>query len=188
MRKFGLWLATVFMLFSTTLAAAAEGTAYDYSFTAIDGAPMPLSDYKGKVLLVVNTASLCGLTPQYTGLQKLYSDYKDQGLVIIGVPSNDFGGQEPGSAAEVLKFTKDTYGVTFPLTQKAVVSGKDADPFYIWAGQQKAGGFFTAKPRWNFHKYLIDRNGVLQGSFASWSEPDNDELKAAIEKALKTQM
>ena len=186
MRKFTLWLMALFIAFSPTLAMA--GTAYDYSFTAIDGTPMPLSNYKGKVLLVVNTASLCGLTPQYAGLQKLYDDYKDQGLVIIGVPSNDFGGQEPGSAAEVLKFTKDTYGVTFPLTQKAVVSGKDADPFYIWAGTQQAGGFFTAKPRWNFHKYLIDRNGVLQGSFASWNEPDNADLKAAIETALKAQM
>ena len=122
---------------STVIAHAepkpSDKTAYDFSFETLGGEPMPLSQYKGKVLLIVNTASHCGFTPQYEGLEKLYQKYKDRGLVVIGVPSNDFGAQEPGSATEIQQFCKLNYGVTFPLTSKQVVSGDGAHPFYLWA-------------------------------------------------------
>jgi len=156
-----------------------DKSAYDFSFEALDGSPMPLSQFKGKVILVVNTASKCGFTPQYKGLEALYLKYKDKGLVIIGVPSNDFGQQEPGSAAEIKQFCALNYGVTFPMTAKQVVSGNNAHPFYLWA--YSVLGFGSA-PKWNFHKYLIDTNGRVVDYFASTTAPDSDKLAAAIEK------
>lgn len=167
-----------------TTPAAAPSTAYDYSFSTPEGGDMPLSAYRRKVLLVVNTATLCGFAPQFAGLQKLHEEYGDKGLVIIGVPSNDFGGQEPGESKDVAKAVRDSYGVTFPLTAKATVAGDGAHPFYVWAGQAQGTGFFTAKPRWNFHKYLIGRDGKVAGSFASWNEPQGDEVVKAVKAAL----
>lgn len=158
-------------------------TAYDFSFNHLmEDKPLLLAEFKGKVILLVNTASQCGFTPQYEGLEKLYETYKDQGFVIIGVPSNDFGGQEPGSNQEIAKFCKINYGVTFPMASKEVVSGDDAHPFYKWA--RKTLGFGTA-PKWNFHKYLINRKGELVDYFNSTTSPENDRVKEAIEKALK---
>jgi glutathione peroxidase len=160
-------------------------SAYDFSFKTLVGeAAMPLSAFKGKVLLVVNTASQCGFTSQYTGLEKLYKDYKDRGLVVIGVPSNDFGGQEPGSSEEIAKFCKLNYGVSFPMASKEVVSGDGAHPFYGWA--KSTLGFGTA-PKWNFHKYLVDKNGKLIDHFNSTTGPDSQSLVDAVEKALSEQ-
>lgn len=170
-------LSVLFIGFASS-AYAADKTAYDFSFEAIDGSPMPLSAYKGKVLLVVNTASECGFTPQYAGLEKLYSAYKDQGLVILGVPSNDFGGQEPGSNDEIKEFCESRFRITFPLTGKTVVKGDDAHAFYQWVSAQ------TASPKWNFYKYLIARDGTLIESYSSATTPDSDTLKEAIEAAL----
>jgi glutathione peroxidase len=168
--------------FSRANAASQDGTAYDYSFTTLIGEkPLPLSQFKGKVVLVVNTASQCGFTKQYDGLQKLYDTYKDQGFVILGVPSNDFGAQEPGSSEEIATFCKKNFGVTFPMASKQVVSGDEAHPFYLWA--RKTLGFGTA-PKWNFHKYLIGRDGALLDYFNSTTSPEADSLKTAIEKAL----
>ncbi len=164
----------------TGCAHAADQDAYAFSFTAIDDSPMPLAAYRGKVLLVVNTASECGFTPQYEGLETLYQTYKDQGLVILGVPSNDFGGQEPGSNEQVKEFCALRH-ITFPLAGKQVVSGDDAHPFYKWAGEQVG---VLGRPKWNFHKYLIGRNGALIDYFHSTTKPDSDALKSAIEKAL----
>jgi glutathione peroxidase len=172
-------LTGVLMFFNT--ASAAE-SAYDFSFKTLMGnKDLPLKDYQGKVLLVVNTASQCGFTKQYEGLEKLYREYEKQGLVIIGVPSNDFGNQEPGTGEEIANFCKINYGVTFPMTAKVAVSGKDADPFYVWAKQTL--GFGTA-PKWNFHKYLINREGQLIDYFNSTTAPDSPKVKKAIEKAL----
>lgn len=165
-------------------AGVSQVTAHSFSFTAIDGKPLPLSDYKGKVMMVVNTASNCGLTPQYEGLEKLYQTYKDKGFVVIGVPSNDFGGQEPEAEKEIAAFTQNTYNVTFPLTQKNVVTGDKAHPFYVWAAAQKAGGLTGSKPLWNFHKYLIDRSGNVVGGFASWTSPASESITALIEQKL----
>lgn len=170
--------------FSKANAVPQDGTAYDYSFTTLIGEkPLPLSQFKGKVVLVVNTASQCGFTKQYDGLQKLYDSYKDQGLVILGVPSNDFGSQEPGSSEEIATFCKKNFGVTFPMASKQVVSGDNAHPFYVWA--RKTLGFGTA-PKWNFHKYLVGRDGALLDYFNSTTSPEADSLKDAIEKALAT--
>jgi glutathione peroxidase len=175
----------VLLMFGFTSAKAEDtkkGSAYDYGFkTLIGEEPLPLSQFKGKVVLIVNTASQCGFTRQYSGLQKLYDDYKDKGLVILGVPSNDFGGQEPGSSSEIATFCKLNYGVTFPMASKQVVSGDAAHPFYLWAREML--GFGTA-PKWNFHKYLVGRDGTLIDYFNSTTAPDSESLVKAVEAAL----
>lgn len=165
-------------------AVAAEATpigAHAFSFTAIDGKPMPLADYRGKAVLVVNTASFCGFTPQYQQLQALWEKYRDRGLVVIGVPSNDFGQQEPGSTKEIKDFCETNYHIDFPLTEKVVVTGDAAHPFYRWAGEQLGP---LAKPRWNFHKYLIDGEGRLVDWFSSITEPMAVRVTRAVEAAL----
>lgn len=156
-------------------------SAHDFEFTSIDGKPMKLAAFAGKPILVVNTASKCGLTPQYAGLQALADKYKDK-LVVLGVPCNDFGGQEPGSEAQIQDFCATNYKVGFPMTAKNAVVGPGAHPLYKWAVTQ-AGG--DAAPKWNFHKYLIGADGELFGTFGSKVAPDAPELIAAIDDALK---
>jgi len=157
-------------------------TAHDFTFTSIEGKPLPLSEFAGKTVLLVNTASACGLTPQYEGLQKLWDAKSQDGLVVLGVPSNDFGAQEPGSEAEVQSFCQVRYGVTFPLTSKNPVTGKDAHPLYKWIAEQTGD---AGLPKWNFHKYLIGKDGSLLGTFGSMTAPDALELTSAIDTALK---
>lgn len=170
---------------TTEIQASSEfsaDSAYSFSFqTLTTHEPLPLAAYKGKVMLVVNTASKCGFTPQYKSLEALYNKYKDRGLVIIGVPSNDFGGQEPGSATEIADFCRLNYGVSFPMTAKEIVSGKKAHPFFLWA--RKELGFLSA-PKWNFHKFLISRQGKLIQFYYSTTAPDSKKLIKAIEQAL----
>ncbi len=161
-------------------AQASARSAYDFSFTAITGEAMPLSEFAGRVLLIVNTASQCGYTGQYAGLQKLWTQYRARGLTVIGAPSNDFGGQEPGNEQEILGFCSSTYGVTFPLTEKISVRGADAHPFYRWAAANDA----KAAPRWNFHKILIDRNGQLATAFPTATEPLAAPLILRLEMLL----
>jgi glutathione peroxidase len=156
-------------------------SAHAFSFTSLDGKPMKLSDFAGKPVLVVNTASECGLTPQYRGLQDLWNSYRDRGLVVLGVPSNDFGGQEPGTETEIQSFCETNYGVSFPMTAKVHVAGSDAHPLYKWVLQQ-AGA--DAAPKWNFHKYLIDASGNLAGTYGSKVTPDDPTLKRDIEAQL----
>jgi len=157
--------------------------AYSYSFKDINEEDViNLSDYKGKTLVVVNTASLCGFTYQYDGLQKLYDDYKDQGLIVLGVPSNDFGNQESGTNSEVKEFCESTFSITFPLTEKNVVKGKDAHPFFKWS--KKELGFIGGVPRWNFHKYLIGKDGEILNWYSSMTSPTSDGLTKQIEEAL----
>lgn len=170
------------LMVSLFSSSAQAGNGYDFSFKTLSGQhPLPLSQYKGKVLLIVNTASKCGFTKQYAELEKLYEKYKDRGFVILGVPSNDFGGQEPGSNEEIANFCQVNFGVTFPMAAKEIVSGDQAHPFYRWAKQTL--GFGTA-PKWNFHKYLIDRNGRLVDYFNSTTSPDATRVHEAIEKLL----
>jgi glutathione peroxidase len=157
------------------------GSAHDYAFTSIDGAPLPLSQFKGKAVLVVNTASQCGLTPQYAGLEQLWADYRDKGLVVLGVPSNDFGAQEPGSENEIKTFCETRFSVDFPMTSKNVVQGEGAHPFYRWAKAQLGE---EAEPKWNFHKILIGKDGRPVHGFGSRTEPGDPALKAAIDSAL----
>ena len=176
----------MFSIFSNP-AAASDKTAHDFSFTSIAGKPLGLAAFTGKVVLIVNTASKCGFTPQYDGLEALYKKYHDKGFEVLGVPSNDFGGQESGTEAEIVKFCQTTYDITFPMTSKAVVSGKEAHPFYQWAKAQKKGGLIFSTPRWNFHKYLIGKDGALLGSYSSATKPDDADLAKEIEAALAAQ-
>ncbi len=169
--------------FENTKAEDNMNSAYDFSFTKLaTNDPLPLSQFRGKVLMVVNTASKCGFTRQYSELQKLFDRYKERGFIILGVPSNDFGAQEPGTGEEIAKFCKINYGVTFPMAAKEIVSGDDKHPFYVWA--RDSLGFGTA-PKWNFHKYLIDRNGNLVDYFNSTTSPEADRILEAIEKLLE---
>jgi glutathione peroxidase len=156
--------------------------AHDFTFTGIGGEKLPLDRFKGKPVLVVNTASECGFTPQYAGLQKLWQRYKDRGLIVLGVPSNDFGGQEPGTEPEIAAFCTKNYGVDFPLTAKVDVVGAKAHPFYKWLASELGD---AGQPRWNFHKYLIGPDGAIAGVFPSKVAPESLELGTAIEAALK---
>ncbi|MBU6371903.1 MAG: glutathione peroxidase [Alphaproteobacteria bacterium] len=160
--------------------APAATSAHAFSFEGLTGGAIPLSAYKGKVVLVVNTASKCGFTPQYEGLQKLYDARKGQDFVIVGVPSGDFGGQELGSSKEIAQFCKLNYGVTFPMATKNHVVGADAHPFYKWA---LASFGPSTEPKWNFHKILIGKDGKVVAAFGSRTTPDSPELAAAIAKA-----
>jgi glutathione peroxidase len=155
-------------------------TAHDFTFESIDGDKLPLSAWKGKPVLVINTASFCGYTSQYAGMEALWRQYKDRGLIMVAVPSNDFGGQEPGSAAEIKTFC-ETYDVSFPLSRKEPVIGAQAHPFYRWVVSELGE---DAAPKWNFHKYLVDGNGLLVGAWPSRVTPQSKEVTTAIEGAL----
>jgi len=175
-------LAAVVLFASLSLPAAERKvpmSLHEITLNTLNGKPQSLGTYKGKVVLAVNVASECGFTPQYAGLQKLYTEYKDRGLVILGFPCNQFGGQEPGTAAQIESFCQKNYGVTFPLFEKLDVKGAGQAPVYL---------FLTAKydePKWNFHKYLVGKDGQVLSAFPSKVAPDSAELKAAIEAALK---
>lgn len=162
--------------------AGAEGQAlldYEFRRLASEDSVNLADEYSGDVVLVVNTASKCGNTPQYDGLEKLYQEYGERGLTVLGVPSNDFMGQEPGTEEEIQEFCRLTYKVKFPMTEKTVVKGKDAHPMYV--GLAEASGTY---PTWNFHKYLIGRDGQLIEQFSPRTQPYDDDLVDAIETAL----
>jgi glutathione peroxidase len=156
-------------------------TAHQFAFNAIDGGALPLSAWAGHPVLVVNTASFCGYTPQYRDLEALWLQYRDKGLVVLGVPSNDFGAQEPGSAAEIKSFCETNYAVDFPLTEKVRVIGGNAHPFYAWVAKTLGEG---AAPRWNFHKYLIAPDGELAGAWPSSVRPGDKAITQEIETML----
>lgn len=157
-------------------------SAFDFEFKGIDGETLALSNFKGRPVVVVNTASECGFTPQYADLETLWRRYRDRGLVVLGVPSNDFGAQEPGEEAEIKEFCESTYGVDFLLTAKQKVVGGDAHPFYRWVVAELGEG---AAPQWNFHKYLIGPDGALAGLWPSKVGPLDPAVIAAIEELLE---
>jgi glutathione peroxidase len=161
---------------SKTEAPMSRLTAYAFSFARLDGGDIRLADFAGKPILVVNTASLCGYTPQYAGLQELWTRFHERGLMILGIPSNDFGGQEPGAAADIRETANHQYGVTFPLAAKAAVKGPSAHPFYKWAAAERP----LETPHWNFHKYLIGRDGRIAAVFPTATEPGDAKVIAAI--------
>ena len=167
---------------ATVLVAAspAPKSAFEFNMTTIDGKPMPFSQYKGKVLLVVNTASMCGYTPQYEGLQALQDKYKAQGFTVIGVPSGDFD-QELESDKEIKTFCESKFGIKFPMSTKSVVTGDKATPFYRWAAMTLGP---DKVPKWNFHKYLVGRDGKLIAAFPSKVTPGSPELTAALTQAI----
>lgn len=160
-------------------------SVHDFELTNIDGENTPLGKYEGKVLLIVNTASECGYTPQYEGLQSLYENYKDKGLVIAGFPANNFGGQEPGTDEEIKQFCKMNYGVSFPMFSKISVKGNDIHPLFAYLTSQQNPDF-TGEIKWNFEKFLIDKDGRLVRRFRSAVTPESDEIISAIDRALNS--
>ena len=177
-------LLIVFLLMFGILEKASANYSklvYEFEFNGIDGNKIKLSNFKNKVLVVVNVASRCGYTPQYEGLQMLWSNYKNKNLVVIGVPTNNFK-QEPGNNKEIKDFCETNFGINFPMTEKINVIGKDAHPFYKWA---KKNHGIAAIPKWNFHKIVIGKNGKVIDTFASFTKPTSDKFLNLIEKEIK---
>tara|TARA_B110000438_G_scaffold294878_1_gene336959 strand:- start:46 stop:600 length:555 start_codon:yes stop_codon:yes gene_type:complete len=178
-KKIFLFLIMVF--FTTKSLGASNKLAYEFSFNDLDGSQMKLSEYKDKIIVIVNVASQCGFTSQYEDMQTMWDKYQNKGLVIIGVPSNDFGNQEPGSSSEIKNFCEAKFGITFPMTEKVSVKGNDAHPFYLWAKEDYGNG---AIPKWNFHKIVVGKNGKIIDTFASITKPTSKKFVKVIEENL----
>ena len=155
--------------------------AYDFSFKDLDGSSLSLADFKDKVIIVVNVASQCGFTNQYEDMQKIWENYQAKGVIMLGIPSNDFGKQEPGSNKEIKNFCEAKFGITFPMSEKVSVKGSEAHPFYVWA---KRNHGISAIPKWNFHKIIIDKNGKIAETFSSVTNPSSKKFKQTIEKLI----
>ena len=158
-----------------------EKLAYDFQFKDLDGSALNLSEYKGKVIIIVNVASQCGFTKQYEDMQNIWEKYQSKGIVILGIPSNDFGKQEPGTNEEIKNFCEAKFGITFPMTEKVSVKGPESHPFYIWARENHGK---SAIPKWNFHKIIVGRNGKIDDTFASITNPSSKKFIEAIEKSI----
>ena len=170
------------MLFSSAaIAGNYSKLAYDFSFNDIDGSKLSLSEFQNKVIIVVNVASQCGFTSQYEDMQKIWDSYQKKGVIMIGVPTNDFGNQEPGTNKEIKNFCEAKFGITFPITEKIVVKGDDAHPFYKWAKENHGK---AAIPKWNFHKIIIDKNGKIYDTFASITNPTSKKFVKTLEKVI----
>ncbi len=176
-----LWIGAI-LIMATSLFAGSG--LYNFTLNSIEGKPAPLADYKGKVVLLVNVASQCGYTPQYSALQSIYEKYKDQGFVILGFPANNFGAQEPGTNEEIKTFCSRKYSVTFPMYAKISVKGEDQAPLYSYLTKETGAGI-AGDIKWNFTKFLVDRNGNVVQRFEPAVTPDSKEMTAAIEKQLK---
>jgi glutathione peroxidase len=172
------------LLFVATALMAADKSVYDFTLNSIDGQPAPLGAYKGKVVLLVNVASRCGFTPQYTALQSVYEKFKDRGFVIVGIPANNFGSQEPGTNQEIKTFCQTKYSVTFPMMSKVSVKGEDQTPLYQFLTDKAANPQTGGEIQWNFTKFLIGPDGRVIARFEPAITPDSLEVTAAIEKAL----
>ena len=174
--------AALGMAVMSTSAMAAS--VYDFTLNSIDGKPVPLSDFKGKAVLLVNVASRCGYTPQYTALEALYEKYKDRGFVIVGIPANNFGGQEPGTNEEIKTFCKSKYSVTFPMMAKVSVKGADQTPLYQFLTASGTDSKFAGDIKWNFTKFLVSKDGKIVNRFESKVTPDDPQVTTAVEQAL----
>jgi glutathione peroxidase len=172
------------LLFCAAAVMAADKSVYDFTLNSIDGQPAPLAAYKGKVVLLVNVASRCGYTPQYTALESVYEKYKDRGLVIVGIPANNFGAQEPGSNQEIKTFCSSKYHVTFPMMAKVSVKGDDITPLYQFLTDKSAHPQTGGEIQWNFTKFLIGPDGGVITRFEPGITPDSPQVTSAIEKAL----
>lgn len=173
----------IILALSLFMANSAPNTVHEFSLQNIEGEEVSLSDYSGKVLLIVNTASKCGYTPQYEGLQELYETYNEDGLVVLGFPANNFGGQEPGSDEEILQFCTTNFDVSFPMFSKVSVKGKDQHPLFSYLTSVENPDF-TGAINWNFEKFLVDKDGKLVHRYRSKTKPMSEELTSAIEKEL----
>ena len=178
-----LTLIVIMSLFSTNVTGNYDKLAYDFSFNDLDGSPIKLSEYKNKIIVVVNVASQCGFTNQYEDMQKIWEKYQERGIVMIGIPSNDFGNQEPGDNKEIKNFCEAKFGITFPMTEKVSVKGPEAHPFYIWASKNHGK---SAIPKWNFHKIIIDKEGKVAKTFSSMTNPSSEKFVKALEILIKS--
>ena len=182
LKKFGLFLLFVMISISgNNVNADYEKIAYDFNFKDLDGSHLNLSEYKGKVIVAINVASQCGFTNQYEDMQKVWEKYQSKGIVILGIPSNDFGKQEPGSNEDIKNFCEAKFGISFPMTEKVSVKGTDAHPFYIWARKNYG---ISAIPKWNFHKIIIDKNGKIAETFSSITNPSSKKFIKTLEKLI----
>jgi len=178
-------LIAIIMMFFTSLSLnytnsrEIPGSAYDFAFIDIDGKNLPLGQFKGKPLLIFNSASKCGFTSQYTGLQKIHETYKNKGLIVIGIPSDNFN-QEPGNEEDIKKFCMVNFNINFYLTKKNNVVGSEAHPFFKWIDKN-----YNAKPKWNFFKFVIDKNGKLDSHYSSMTAPSSKKLISALDKVIK---
>ena len=158
-----------------------EKVAYDFNFKDLDGSPLNLSEYRGKVIVAINVASQCGFTSQYEDMQQVWEKYRSKGIIILGIPSNDFGKQEPGSNEDIKNFCEAKFGISFPMTEKVSVKGSEAHPFYIWARENYGK---SAIPKWNFHKIIIDKNGKVAETFSSITKPSSKKFIKTLEKLI----
>ena len=175
------FIVIISLLFNNNSMAEYDKLADEFTFNDLDGSKINLKDYNNKVIVVVNVASKCGFTKQYEDLQIIWDKYQSKGLIVIGVPSNDFGAQEPGSNNEIKNFCEAKFGITFPITEKAIVKGDNAHPFYLWAKKNYGR---QAVPKWNFHKIIVNRQGKIHDTFASITNPTSKRFISSIEKAL----
>ena len=173
-------LLIIMSLFTTSVSGNYDKLAYDFSFNDLDGTPLKLSEFKEKVIIVVNVASKCGFTSQYEDMQEVWEKYEAKGVIIVGVPSNDFN-QEPGNSKEIKNFCEAKFGITFPMTEKVSVKGNSAHPFYIWAKKNYGN---SAVPKWNFHKILIDKSGKIAETFSSMTSPSSNKFIKKIESLI----
>src|ERR1700687_1485199 len=184
LRERNMMKAVICLLFCAAAVMAADKTVYDFTLNSIDGQPAPLAAYKGKVVLLVNVASRCGFTPQYTALESTYEKYKDRGLVIVGIRANNFGAQHPGPTQEIKTFCSSKYHVTFPMMAKVSVKGEDITPLYQFLTDKSAHPETGGEIGWNFTKFLVGPDGKVIARFDSKVTPDSPEVASAIEKAL----
>ena len=176
-------LLLMISFFGNKVSANYEKLAYDFQFRDLDGSTLNLSEYKGKIIVAVNVASQCGFTKQYEDMQNIWEKYQSKGLIMLGIPSNDFGKQEPGSSKEIKNFCEAKFGITFPMTDKESVKGSEAHPFYIWAKENHGK---SAIPKWNFHKIIIDRNGKIAETFSSITNPSSKKFIEVLDRLIKS--
>ena len=182
LKKFRLLLLFIMISISgNNVKADYEKLAYEFNFKDLDGSSLKLSEYKGKVIVAINVASQCGFTSQYEDMQQIWEKYQSKGIIILGIPSNDFGQQEPGSNEDIKNFCEAKFGISFPMTEKVSVKGSDAHPFYIWARENHGK---SAIPKWNFHKIIIDKNGKIAETFSSITNPSSKKFIKILEKLI----
>ena len=176
-------LLIMIFFFGNKVTANYENLAYDFQFRDLDGSTLSLSEYKGKIIIVINVASQCGFTNQYKDMQEIWEKYQKKGIILLGVPSNDFGAQEPGNNSEIKNFCEAKFGITFPMTEKVSVKGDKAHPFYIWAKNNHGK---SAVPKWNFHKIIIDKSGKIHETFSSITNPSSKRFIKTLENLIKS--
>jgi glutathione peroxidase len=169
--------------FTSTTNGEYKNLAYDFTFNDLDGSDLNLNEYKGKIIVIVNVASQCGFTNQYEDMQNIWEKYQEKNIVMIGVPSNDFGSQEPGNNTEIKNFCEAKFGITFPMTEKVIVKGENAHPFFLWA---KKNFGKKAVPKWNFHKIIINKEGKIAETFSSITKPTSKKFIKTLENLIKS--